>query len=82
MDTKTIVVVILAAALSVFLLQYSRGARAQLDPDAKVIAQLKKAGSDLSKPHLIEFLFYFPSRESADRVASTLKSRGFSATTI
>jgi hypothetical protein len=30
------------------------------DLDQQVLDQLKKAGSDLSKPHNIEFFLYFP----------------------
>jgi hypothetical protein len=32
-----------------------------------VLAGLQAAGSDLSKPHPIEFFLYFPTREAADR---------------
>jgi len=47
------------------------------DPDALTLAELKKAGSDLSKPHLIEFFLYFPNREPAEEVAEILRSEGY-----
>ncbi len=36
-----------------------------------------KAGSDLTLAHDIEFLFYFPSRVSADEAATRLKADGY-----
>ena len=47
------------------------------EPDVQVLEELKKAGSDLSKPHLIEFYLYFPSKESASEVAQTLRDEGY-----
>lgn len=38
------------------------------DPDEMVIAQLKKAGSDLSKPHHVDFFLYFSSEVAANNV--------------
>ena len=46
--------------------------------DAAVIAQLRKAGSDLNKVHPVEFFLYVPTEDSAKRVAEKLASRGFS----
>ena len=47
------------------------------DPDQLVLQELKKAGSNLSKPHKIEFFLYFKSQASAEAVAPTLKNSGF-----
>lgn len=47
------------------------------DPDEQVLTQLKKAGSDLSKPHNIELFLYFPSKETANKAATTIKENGF-----
>lgn len=47
--------------------------------DAAVIAQLRTAGSDLSRPHPIDFYLYFPNREAAGRISRTLSSKGFEA---
>jgi hypothetical protein len=48
------------------------------DVDQKVLDQLREAGSDLSKPHQMEFLLYFPTEESAQLAASKIKTDGFS----
>jgi regulator of ribonuclease activity B len=47
------------------------------DLDESVLVQLKKAGSDLSKPHDIEFFLYFPSQSIAERAAPTIRAAGF-----
>jgi regulator of RNase E activity RraB len=47
------------------------------DLDESVLVQLKKAGSDLSKPHKIEFFLYFPSQSVADRAALRIREAGF-----
>jgi hypothetical protein len=48
------------------------------DTDQKVLDQLREAGSDLNKPHQMEFLLYFPTEESARTVANRIKAEGFS----
>ena len=48
----------------------------QSDPDQQVLDQLKAAGSDLSKPHKIEFFLYFPSEEKANNAAAQLRKEG------
>ena len=47
------------------------------DPDHLVLQELKKAGSNLSKPHKIEFFLYFKSHASAEAVAPSIKNLGF-----
>ncbi len=47
------------------------------DPDEGVLAQLRKAGSDLSKPHGIEFFLYFSSEFAAQQAASSIRDTGF-----
>ena len=62
------------------VLIYSRlGTSAELSPDGQVIQQLKKAGSNITKPHDIEFFFYFPTLEAAEKIATILKAEGFTA---
>src|SRR6476661_152524 len=46
----------------------------QPDLDQQVLDQLKKAGSDLSKPHEIEFFLYFPTEVSANAAAKDVKA--------
>lgn len=48
-------------------------------PDAQVLAQLAKAGSDLSKPHDIEFFLYFPTEAAAKAAAAEIEGAGFHA---
>jgi len=49
-----------------------------MTPDEQAIAQLKQAGSDLSKPHPVEFYLYLPTKESAENVGAALSSKRFS----
>ncbi|WP_169742160.1 ribonuclease E inhibitor RraB [Arenimonas malthae] len=42
-----------------------------------MIEHLKDAGSDLSKPHNIDFFFYFPDQASANAAAIDLRTLGY-----
>jgi regulator of RNase E activity RraB len=53
------------------------GASKKPDPDESVLIQLRKAGSDLSKPHKIEFFLYFPTEAVAEQAASRIRDEGF-----
>jgi len=55
------------------------GCSPKLGPDALVLSQLKKAGSDLSKLHKIEFFLYLPSEAAAETTASRVRAEGFDA---
>lgn len=73
--TALILVVLPVAGTLVF-----HRAKAQpLSGDALVVAQIRKAGSDLKKPHLVEFFLYFPTEASAKHVAERLTSMGYKA---
>jgi hypothetical protein len=50
----------------------------EADVDQQVLDQLREAGSDLSKPHPLEFYLYFPTEESAHRAAERIADDGFS----
>jgi hypothetical protein len=50
--------------------------------DARLIDQLRKRGSDPFKPHDVDFFFAFPSKESADGLASQLAGEGFRADVV
>ncbi len=67
--------VIAACLLVLFFLK--RGP-ARSSPDALGIDQLARAGSDLTRAHVIEFRFYFPSRATADAASARLKADGYS----
>lgn len=45
--------------------------------DRDVLEQLRRDGSDLSRPHPVEFFFHFASRDIALKVAEILSSEGF-----
>lgn len=47
------------------------------DLDESVLIQLKKAGSDLSIPHNIEFFLYFPTESVTEQAASRIRNEGF-----
>ncbi len=51
--------------------------KSETDPDGQVLIQLKKAGSNLSEPHEIEFFLYFPSEQAANQAAAKIKTKGF-----
>jgi len=76
---KFSVIVVALAVLSVLILLASKWRRSSetSSPDGEVIAQLREAGSDLSKPHPVEFFLYFPTEEAAGRAQSRLADRGF-----
>jgi len=74
--------VLVAAAVVVAAIFFMRQAKPpELSGDAQVVAQLRKAGSDLSKPHPVEFFMYFPSEIGAKHVSDKLNSIGFNAET-
>ncbi|WP_181179557.1 ribonuclease E inhibitor RraB [Methylibium rhizosphaerae] len=49
----------------------------EANEDAMVIEQLLRAGSNLSKPHAVDFYVYLPSRRAADTVAAQLAKHGY-----
>jgi hypothetical protein len=49
----------------------------QLSPDAKLLEQLAKSGSDLRQLHRIEFTLRLPTRFSAERAESELVGLAF-----
>ena len=79
---KIAILVLLAAAVAVAALAFfgRRSDDSQPSSDATVLAQLRKIGSDLSKPHVIEFFMYLPSDAAAQRVAESLRTKGFNVT--
>ena len=74
-NISLLLVVLGAVVLGLFA--WPRIARAQQDPDAQVLAQLRKAGSDLSKAHPIEFFLYAPNKEAAERLESQVRALHF-----
>lgn len=68
---------ILASIVLFLSIFRSLGSAKKADPDQIVLDQLKKAGSDLSKPHRIEFFIYFPTKADAADTARKIKGAGF-----
>ena len=79
MNTRLSLLTVTIASIVAVGFILSRNSEAQVTPDGEVIAQLKKAGSDVTKPHAIDFFFYFPTRAAADRVAEKLLAFGLTA---
>lgn len=77
MKTMVILGATLLIAAIVWMLRSHRELPAS--PDGQVVEQLAKAGSDLSKPHNIEFFLYFPTQEAARAAASDINDPSFSA---
>ncbi|HEY7758467.1 MAG TPA: ribonuclease E inhibitor RraB [Burkholderiales bacterium] len=63
----------LACASGLAPAQSQGGAR----EDGEAIAELRAQGVDLSTPQLLEFAFYFPSLEGAQRAWNQLAGQGF-----
>jgi regulator of RNase E activity RraB len=74
-------VLVFAVAALAGLLSCSQNQREpekkELGPDQQVLDQLSAAGSNLERPHPIEFFLYFPTEELANRAASEIKAEGF-----
>ena len=70
-NNGSLVVLICIVTAAIFV--WPRIARAQQGLDAQVIAQLQQAGSDLSKPHPIEFFLYVTTQEATDRLVSRIR---------
>jgi hypothetical protein len=51
--------------------------RGMEDPDGATLDELARAGSDLTREHLIEFYLLFPREETARAVAVILQGEGF-----
>jgi hypothetical protein len=60
------------------LLNLFRGSK-KADLDEAVLIQLKNAGSDLSKPHKIEFFLYFPTQADAEQAELQIRHANFGA---
>ena len=69
--------VIINIALIMGVLSSLFGCTKKPDPDEAVIIQLRKAGSDLSKPHTIDFYLYFPLQSAAEQAATRMKQTGY-----
>ncbi|MEI6022415.1 MAG: ribonuclease E inhibitor RraB [bacterium] len=46
------------------------------DPDEMVLSHLIKAGSNITKPHTIDFFLYFTTQEDAEKAKVVLQKEG------
>ena len=76
---RVLVLLALIAAIVLFargqrdhmrILETPKGSIGSLDGDRQVLAQLRKAGADLTKPTEVNFYLYFKDREAADSAAA------------
>ena len=74
---KVLVASVVAALVVTLLLRLRQPAARQPSGDAQVIAQLKAAGSNLSRPHPVEFFLYFPGEAAAQRASHRVAAQGF-----
>lgn len=70
---KTLVAVTLALALAAM----GACSATEEQADLETLNRLKEAGSDLSKPHEMEFFMYFPDEDSANAAAADIREQGF-----
>lgn len=69
MDIQSVLLGLAAALFIGVTFAWLRILRRRQGPDAFVIAQLERAGSNIGRQHAVEFFLYFPEREAADRAA-------------
>jgi hypothetical protein len=77
LDTTWLIVLGLIAAITVPV--FLRRTAVKISGDAKTIAHLAKSGADITKPHEIDFFFYFLTQEAAERIAPQLIALGLTA---
>jgi len=75
--TPWVIGVLVLIVAGVLVVLYRKRLSAQGSTDAEEIDRLAKTGSDLTRVHAIEFLFYFPSRASADEASARLRAEGY-----
>ena len=50
---------------------------ARREEDLLVLGRLEELGSDLTKPHKVDFFMYFPSEEGAESAAREIEKQGY-----
>jgi hypothetical protein len=54
-----------------------RANTAEIAEDAEALSQLRAAGSDLAKPHKVEFYLYVPTEAEAEAAAAAIRPLGY-----
>jgi hypothetical protein len=73
----TIVILLVGVVALAGVLLWRPTHRAAASGDARVIEELRRVGSRIDQPHLIEFFMYFPSEAGAREVAGKLTGQAF-----
>jgi regulator of RNase E activity RraB len=68
---------LIPATLTLLLVSVLACATTDKEADLQTLKRLEEAGSDLSKPHELEFFLYFPNKASADAAAADIREQGF-----
>jgi regulator of RNase E activity RraB len=76
MTSAAFLAIATAVVLGIFVVRSTR-AQQPLSGDGQVIEQLRKAGSDLSRAHEVEFFLYFPTQAGAEAAAAEVAKQGF-----
>ena len=58
----------------------SRANSQEIAEDTEALNQLRSAGSNLAKPHHVEFYLYLPSEAEAEAAATAIRPLGYTAT--
>ena len=72
--------VLACVAGSAFMIAEKRAAHRK--EDRLLLSELRETGSDLSKPHDVEFFFFAPSSSAAEALKADLESDGFEADSV
>lgn len=76
MRLSTVIALVVLIIIAV-VLSNRRRPRLIVDRDLAVLKKLKEAGSNLSKPHPVEFFLYFPSEQAAAQAEKQIRAEGF-----
>jgi len=58
----------------------SRANAEEIAEDSEALNQLRSAGSNLAKPHSVEFYLYVPSEAAAEAAAAAIRPMGYTVT--
>lgn len=68
---------LIAVTLALLLASLVACTTTEEQADLETLNRLEEAGSDLSKPHEMEFFLYFPDEVSANAAAADIRKQGF-----
>ena len=64
-------------AIAAFVVSSRKRRLRTIDQDIQVLAQLMTHGSDLTKPHSVDFFLYLPTEEAAQKAANQIQLLDF-----